>query len=513
MKRMSAIDKLKLNSIIQLIYQVSAIVVGLVIPRLILGYYGSEVNGLVTSITQMLSVVMYFDFGISAVAQATMYKPLEENDFKKISEVYFATRKYFNFLLGLLIIYVVVLIPYYASTNIDRFSPMYTITLLLAISFSSVGEYVLGMSNQVLLAADQKIYVYTLINIFLRLINAVMIYVMIFYGSSIQLVKLCSSAIFLAKPFILEIYVRKNYLVKKPEYVSLKAIPERWSGMVQHIANTLTASLDTIVLTLFSTLKNVSIYNVYIFPLNGVKLLLDSIMGSYKSYLGHILVSKTKDEVNRNFRHVEFLLNALAITFLCMSYKLLVPFVKVYTLGINDANYDQKKFAIVISLAYFFLMIRGTYNTAITAAGQFKNTQIHCIIETILNLILSVLLVKKYGLVGVAIGTCISSVYRVCASIMYLRNNILFRGLRQPLKLIFMDMTVFLLFICITNAFENQITGYFAWACWSVMYFFVEVIVFLLVSLILEKEETKVLIGSFLTFIHLRGKQQNPVEK
>lgn len=55
------------NSISPLIYQVSTIICGFVLPRLILGYYGTEVNGLVNSITQFLAIISFLELGVGAV--------------------------------------------------------------------------------------------------------------------------------------------------------------------------------------------------------------------------------------------------------------------------------------------------------------------------------------------------------------------------------------------------------------------------------------------------------------
>ena len=76
--------RLKWNNISILMYQILAVLVGLVLPRLILNEYGSQVNGLVYSISQMLSVVSYFDFGISAVAQAALYGPIKKKNNNRI---------------------------------------------------------------------------------------------------------------------------------------------------------------------------------------------------------------------------------------------------------------------------------------------------------------------------------------------------------------------------------------------------------------------------------------------
>ena len=61
---------LKWNSILALVYQVILIVTGLILPRCFLYFYGSEVNGLISSITQFLSFINICDLGISAVVSS-----------------------------------------------------------------------------------------------------------------------------------------------------------------------------------------------------------------------------------------------------------------------------------------------------------------------------------------------------------------------------------------------------------------------------------------------------------
>ena len=80
--------KLRLNSTLALCYQFVLIVAGFVIPRCILKFYGSDVNGLITSITQFLAFINICDLGISAVVSAAYYKPLAENDTVKISKIF-----------------------------------------------------------------------------------------------------------------------------------------------------------------------------------------------------------------------------------------------------------------------------------------------------------------------------------------------------------------------------------------------------------------------------------------
>ena len=66
----------KLNIITSIILQVITFVSGLVIPRLILVQYGSQVNGLVSSLNQFLSLISLFEGGFGSVVLAALYFPL-----------------------------------------------------------------------------------------------------------------------------------------------------------------------------------------------------------------------------------------------------------------------------------------------------------------------------------------------------------------------------------------------------------------------------------------------------
>ena len=60
--------------------QVITVICGFVLPRYILKGYGSEVNGLLTSITQFLSFISFLELGVGAVVQSNLYAPLAKRD-------------------------------------------------------------------------------------------------------------------------------------------------------------------------------------------------------------------------------------------------------------------------------------------------------------------------------------------------------------------------------------------------------------------------------------------------
>ena len=75
---MSRKKKLLLNTCTGILKQIITVICGFILPRYFLLYYGSSVNGLISSINNFLSFITLLDLGVGAVVQANLYKPLAE---------------------------------------------------------------------------------------------------------------------------------------------------------------------------------------------------------------------------------------------------------------------------------------------------------------------------------------------------------------------------------------------------------------------------------------------------
>ena len=92
---------LLLNSATSLISQAATVICNFVLTRLILLHFGSDVNGLVSSISQFLGFISFFLFFIGAVVKSALYKPLANKDYTEVSKVIISTKNFYNvFILG-----------------------------------------------------------------------------------------------------------------------------------------------------------------------------------------------------------------------------------------------------------------------------------------------------------------------------------------------------------------------------------------------------------------------------
>ena len=93
------------NAFTSLLLQLVTIVSGFIIPRLILKNFGSEVNGLISSLNQFLNYVTILEGGLSSVILANLYKPLYEKNHAKINSVIKTTQKFYQKLATIFIFY------------------------------------------------------------------------------------------------------------------------------------------------------------------------------------------------------------------------------------------------------------------------------------------------------------------------------------------------------------------------------------------------------------------------
>lgn len=474
--------QLKINTISSLLHQAVVIISGLILPRLILVHYGSEVNGLVSSINQFLIAITFLDLGVGSVVQASLYKPLVKRDDYQISLVLSSAKKYFRKIAYVLVLYVVLLIIFYpliVNKSLDFLSMAF---LIIAMSISSFSQYYFGVVNELLLNADQKSYVQLSSEIVTVLLNLMISSLLILSGTSIQIVKLISGLIYLIRPIYLSYYVNKNYNINFDIEIKEEPIKQKWHGIAQHIAYTVQNSTDVIVLTLFSTLKNVSIYSVYNLVISGMKILVISLTNGLKPFYGNLLANNEVKLLNTYFTKIEWLVHTLVVYLFGMTAALINPFVTLYTFGVNDADYYAPVFSLLLIIALAIDCLRAPYHSLILSAGHFKETQMSSIIEVCINVILSVLLVSQFGLVGVAIGTLCSMLYRTLYLVGYLSKNIVSRPIKIFAKLFSVDILCFSIMILLTSQFNfmpNNISE------WLFQAFFLGII-FLLVSLVIN---------------------------
>ena len=492
------------NTITAIIGEIVTVICGFILPRLILSSFGSTYNGITSSITQFLSCVVLLRSGIGGVTRAALYKPLADNDNKKISAIINATQKFMTKVSIIFVIALVIFALVYPLFVKSDFDFLFSFSLVLILGISTLAQTYFGVTYQILLQADQKLYIYNIINIATTILNTIISSILILCGFGIHIVKLGAAFVFVLNPIVLNIYVSKKYKINKSVVPDNTAISQRWDAFFQNVAQFVNTNTDMIILTMFSTLREVSVYTVYMMVVNGLYKVENTFCNGISAAFGNMLAKKETETLKRNMNLFEMFVFTFASFLFITGGVLIVPFVKIYTLGVKDVDYVRYFFAILACINQFLYSVRLPYQMIVEAAGHFKQTRKAAIIEVSINIVLSIILVIKYGLIGVTIGTFCSILYRTIKYSIYASKNILNRSMYIIYKRIFvsfLETITVVLIVFIIPHFE--IVNYLNWIIYAIIISIISLTVITIYSLIFFKED----------FINLINKIKNILKR
>lgn len=480
------------NIISSLLLQFVTIICGFIVPKLIIENFGSDVNGLVTSITQFLAYITLLDSGIGQVIKALLYKPISNNSQDEIKNILKAAEKFFKTIAYIFIVYIFILCIAFPNIMRGQFDVIYTLSLVIIISISTFAEYFIGMTYKIFLQAKQEVYVISIIQIFTTILNTILIVILIWCGANIQVVKFVSAIIFVLRPVLQNIYVKKKYNIKLNDADKNYKLEQKWDGLAQHIASVIHNNTDISILTLFCEITEVSVYSVHLLVINGVKKVVEALTGGIDATFGDMIARKEKEHLNKSFKVYELFYMTLITILFAVTFILIVPFIDIYTKGITDVNYYRPIFARIMVIAELIYVIRLPYNAITFAAGRFKQTRNGAILEAILNLIISIILVIKLGIVGVAIGTLIAMMIRTIEFIVYASKYILERSIMFFLKRIILIIIQFIIIVIFGNIILPQdMNSYMNWIVYAIIITIFAALVCVISNFIIYKEDCK----------------------
>ena len=440
-----------INIISNFFLQFVTILSGFIVPRIILSLFGSEVNGLIGSLTQFLGYINLVEGGVGGVIVASLYRPLVEKDNKKLSAIIVTAQNFYRKLGLILIGYSVILAVLYPLLSNSSFSFEYASSMTIIIAFQMFLQYVFAIPYQQLLKSDKKVYIVSLVQSLTVILNLLIFIIVSKVFPNIHILKLLAGLVFVVQPILLRLLSKKYYHLDKKAKEDKTLLDSKWDGFAINIAYFIHTGTDITILTIFTNLVTVSVYTVHAIVTNGIRKILQAISTAVSPNIGQLYAKGDKKVLNEKFNMVEFVYFAITSGLLTIAGLLITPFVLLYTGGVTDADYNQPVFAIILIVAEFLYCIREPYFNLAQAAGRFKDMKFHAYVEAGINLFFSIVLVNYIGLVGVAIGTLLGNAYRTLYHVLYLEDHILYRSPKIFFKkfFVFGFASMFSVFVCV----------------------------------------------------------------
>lgn len=409
-----------------IVLQIVTAISGLVLPHFFISFYGSALNGMVSSITQFLSYLALVEAGISASAIVELYGPLETKNEQGRNYILSAT-KHFYLKSGILyLLLLVLLLCIYPQIIGEQANRTTTVLMIMVLAGSSLVDYFVLGKYRVLLSADQRVYVLNNIQSAGTILNLLVSVLLMFQNKDIVLVKFVATLIYALRAVVVIIYVRHNYNnIRFDIATTNNALPQRWNALFHQVVGVICNSTDIILITIClgaHSLTEASVYYVYNLAASMFTSLSNSISAAITPIFGKLYASNHNDELEKIYDDFEFLFFILIFALYSCMYSLLIPFVKIYTLNVTDAEYIRHNLAVLFVIMGLVQNIRIPSLSMICAAGHYKQTQWRAFAEAVINFSVSLALIFKLGIAGAVIGTICSYGYRTTDSIFYCRR-------------------------------------------------------------------------------------------
>lgn len=433
------------NLIFSLPSQPITLGLGLILPRLWIVSYGSEVNGLLSSLSQFLVYLSLFEAGVGAATMQALYKPVAQNSWDDINGVLSATHRYYKrtgtwYLIGLLGLSV--LYPLLVDSSLPY------ITIFGAVFFSGIGNvvsfYLQGKYN-FLLPADGKSYVTSILGTIIHILNSLVKILLISLNVNIVLI--------LATTFLLQFvhigyilwYVKKHYpKIQLDVPPNNAALAQKNFALIHQISGLIFNNADVLILTFFCDLRLVSVYSLFKMITSQLESLINIPLSSISFWLGQTYQTDKRLYTQR-IDLVESYYSAMVYGLFSVALYLFLPFMRLYTDGVTDVNYVDPWLALLFVLCSLLDKSRVPMLNTINYAGHYQQTLSRTIMESSINLIVSLIGVCFLGIYGVLLGTVAALAYRTNDIILYSNHKLLNRSAKKTYAIYFVNVAVFLL--------------------------------------------------------------------
>ncbi|MDO5293783.1 MAG: polysaccharide biosynthesis C-terminal domain-containing protein [bacterium] len=486
------------NMVVTGMYQILTVVFGLVIPRLFLDEYGASLHGLTSTVTNILSYVTLLNAGLLTASVQALYKPLSLKNTEDINSIISAVKKYYN-KVGIYYVIVIVLaafvLPFFVSNQVG---PYIAFSVMIAMGLTSIFDSFLGATYRVLAQADQKYWLISLCSIISLIVRSVMQIMLINFHKSVVLVQLMPAMMTILTYIILKSYTKRKYpYLDTTSNPNFEALGQRKAALLHQIAGVVVNNTDTVLLTIFQNLTVVSIYSVYQLVFTHLYSLTVSVFSnSTVASFGHHLVTETKENIRSSFDRYEAMFYIFITCILGTTAAMIAPFVSIYTSDVKGVQYLDSKLILMFMIISIMNTGRVPCGMLINAAGHYRQTQYRALAEAVINFFVSIFLVRKIGIYGVLLGTVISFVYRTFDIIIYSNKHILHRSPLLSIKRFVRTGIVIFFMYFISNIFEiSEITNWFRWLRYGVIYFVVSVVLTGMVWSALERNVLKTIFG------------------
>lgn len=403
---MNKTKKTALNLITDVIPLLIISFLGIFKVKFFIEYLGNETMGLYNLFSNIMVYVSLVDGGIASAVLFSLYKPNTDGDNKKLSELLSGALIVFS-KIGMIVFGIAFVVSFFVIFLIKdcSFDYWYIVVTFLLFSLSNVIAYFFVPYKELLQVKEKK-YIYNVVGQTGQIVLSILEIVMLITGFKFGYILLMHSIVRLVANLIVyrisrKMYPEINFRNPNKDFSFKKYL----GSLIFHKINGLISSnIDTVIISSMLGLSYVAIYSAYSYIITMMKNILGKLSSSMTAIVGNSLVHN-KERMYDVYKEFNSMLFYVAIV-VCVPLIIAINgFISIFYEGKIETSF---LIALSFTLILFIFVVKQSTVMFVSAGGLYKETK-HCaIVDTCINLTLSLTLVHFVGISGVLLATAIA---------------------------------------------------------------------------------------------------------
>jgi O-antigen/teichoic acid export membrane protein len=462
------VKKAKKNVVYGIITYVFLMILTFVSRKVFINVLGQDMAGLQGVLLNILSFLNLVESGVGMAIMFSLYKPFAEDDRGQIKSILTLYSRIYKFCGIVLLILGIILSNYLGIFVKGQLDLDYVKICFLLYIIDTTITYFFSYKTCVLYAS-QNGYIISLWDFNFKAIRyVVQILVLFVYKSFFVfiLIQLVTNIFYL---------ITINYIINKkfPWISKVKAtsiegkdniIRNIKALFIHKIGSFVVFSTDNLLISYFLDLKTAGLFVNYNMILSFCSNFTNKIFDGINASIGNLLAEKNSEKAYEVFKKI-FFFNFWLSSFICIAlYNTVDSFVALW---LGEEFILDNTVVIVLLLNLYITTMRMSVDRFKESGGLYYADRYAPFFEVIINLIFSIILVKKIGLAGVFIGTLISNlsvIFWVKPKIVFNQvfNKSFLQYLSDYLKYLFFGIIAFLVTRTVYYfiSFNNGISGF-----------------------------------------------------
>ena len=385
---------------------------GVLIRKVFLENIEIEFLGFEGLFSNIFAILLTLDFGIGAILLYRLYAAFSDRKKDEIRSLFGIFNRLFHFAAIAIVLFGILIMPFLRFLIHDVVRDWNFVYLIYMLQIIGSASAISLMAYRFLLVADQRQSDVAWIEMLFRILTSVFKVVAIIYTKSYLLYLMLSVLSNIGSVALIAILGRRKYpyiFLGKPDFNLLKdplMISDIKNAALNRVMSAVHAVSDTLLISIMFGLKQVALYGNYTLIGSSVLAGFDALLAPVGASVGNLVNMESEESGYSVFKSTDLAAFAAAnfvFTSMCVLYQ------PVITLMFGAQYLLPLPFVLLFGTSCYQHVRKHSISAFRGTVGEYKKEQIWLATSVVMNLIISIIGLRLWGLAGAALGTVLSN--------------------------------------------------------------------------------------------------------